>query len=693
MRNARAWIGLWARRLATELDAEQARLVLWVPVLMGFGIAFYFGLREEPPWWTGVSAFLASLGLYAATRDQRAGLASAAVLCVALGFTAAQARTAQVAAAMVPDGLGPLRIEGRVMAIDRFEGEGLRVLLAEPILIGAPQGIEPPAFARVRLRRGDDAPAPGARISVRAVLRPPPGPAEPGAYDFRRSAYFQGIGAVGFALGGAVEVAPPDVDGSRGFSIGLERVREGIRDRVSERLDGAQAAVATALLNGETTGIPEADIQAFRVSGLQHLLSISGLHIGLVAGAAFALVRGILAAMERIALRRPIKKWAAVAAILAAGAYTILVGMPVPTQRAMVMTGLVMAAVLADRSPLSMRMIALAAVAVLLTQPEALVGPSFQMSFAAVASLIAAYETLGPRYAARRAAAGWVGKAWLHVEGLLLTGVVASASTLPFSLFHFQTVANYGVLANLIAVPITSILVMPAGMIALLAMPLGLEAWAVDAMGFGVAGILWAARWTAGLPGSALTVPAVPWSALALFVLGGAWVMIFVRPWRLLGCLLMALAVLPCLTARRPDVIVNAGGTVVGLRDAEGGLWVTSGRRGRFEAETWARRDGDAERPTTLGRRSGPGFRCDRSGCVRDGAVTVALPRTPAALARDCEAATVVIAPDMEAASCAAAVIIDRRAVEARGAHALWLSEDGVVVETTRARPRARPWN
>lgn len=684
-------LGAW---LGDTLALERSRWALWLPVMLGVGIGAYFSLPFEPPGWTGGMLLLVALG-GAWLSQGWARLAAWALLAVALGFTAAQLRTWSVATPVLQAELEPVGVEGRVVDVLPLD-EGGRVILEKVVIPGvAPDAT--PARVRVRLRTDDALPSPGQRIRVFAVLQSPPAPAEPAAYDFRRHAYFLGIGAVGFALGRVeAKPGPPPTWGDR-FTALLEQTRLGIADRVGSRLQEGEAAVATALLTGEQGAIPEADLGAMRESGLQHLLSISGLHIGLVAGLVFLSLRALLALVEPVALRHPIKKWAAVAALLAVLAYMTLVGTAVPTLRSVLMTGVMLLAVLADRNPFSMRVVALAAAAVLLFQPEAMLGPSFQMSFGAVVALIAAYEWLQPRMAAWRMEAGPVRRAMLYVVGLSLTSLVAGTATMPFALYHFQQVANYGLLANLLAVPVTSFWVMPCGLLAYLLMPFGLEGWAVEGMGLGIRVILWTAYAVAGLPGAVLAVPAVPVWALAAVSLGGLWLMVWLRPWRLAGLAGVALFVLAIPLSPKPDLRVTDSGSLVGLRMPDGTLLHSSSRAGRFEAAEWQQRDGLAGEPQAwpkAGTADGV-VRCDSLGCLyrREGKV-VALVWRPEALAEDCHRADIVLAPKLVAASCPASLVIDATTLARSGAHALTIGRDGsVTLESTRPHPGARPWN
>ncbi|HSK41639.1 MAG TPA: ComEC/Rec2 family competence protein, partial [Arenibaculum sp.] len=569
-----------------------------------------------------------------------------ALALVAVGFTSGTIRTALVMAPILDRDLRPTTVVGRVASVEQ-RGTANRITLSEVRLPERPDLAAVPGRVRVSLPAAYQVPEPGSLVRLRAGLRPPPGPVAPGAYDFGRQLFFAGIGAVGYAIG------PPSVEAGPSPSIGVavatvfERARRHVAERIAATLDGAAGGIAAALLAGEKGAVPEDAGSDMRASGLAHLLAISGLHVGLVAGMVFFAVRAGLALIESVALRQPIKKLAAVPALVAAVGYMLLVGAPVPTQRAALMTGLVLLAVLLDRNPFSMRLVAFAATAILLTAPESMLGPSFQMSFAAVIALVAGYEVIGPRWADWRAGTGAMGRTGLHFAGIAVTSLIAGAATLPFGLFHFQEVQFYGIAANLIAVPLTSLWVMPWGLVACIAMPFGLEAWPLRAMALGIEGIVRVARIVAGLPGATALFPAMPPWGLGLIAAGGLWLAIWGQRWRLLGLIPLMLGFVSIPLAPVPDLLVARDGRLVAIRDETGRITLSSGSVGRFDASIWLRRNGQEEHlvwdrhPAS----SGGGPSCDAFGCLmplHGRLVSVAERRD--ALGEDCAVADVVIA-------------------------------------------------
>jgi competence protein ComEC len=685
---------------AALLSVERARLFLWLPVLFGGAIGLYFSLPVEPPALASVPFFFAATVLWLVSRRHGWALYPALALAtLCCGFLAAQTRSAMVSAPILERELDPVMIEGEILALQPKEGVA-RVLLHRLVIDGLEAGHTP---ERVRLRISSALPEgaqPGRRVRLRAVLRPPPEPTAPGAFDFARQAYFERLGAVGFALSPA---EPLPVAAREGvgrliqWRVFWERARLAIAERVLAVLDAETGALAVALMTGIKGELPAATTAAMRDSGLAHLLAISGLHMGLVAGWIFFVARFGLALVPRIALFHPIKKWSAATAILGAFVYLFLAGATVPTQRAFFMIATFFVAVLIDRRALSLRLVAWAALVVLLVAPESLLTASFQLSFAAVTALVAVYEFISRDGRSLAGERGPAVRIALYLAGVALTGLVATLATAPFVAYNFNRLALYGLLANMIAVPVMSLWIMPLGLLAFFLLPFGIEVLALYPMGLGIDLVLWVAESVAGLPAAVLRVATVPKGAIIAISLGGLWLAIWQSGWRLLGLGPLLLGLVLATRPDLPDILIGGDGRLAAVRLEDGALGVSNRRLARFEREMWMRRLG-TDRSITWPD-TGPGLsermRCDVLGCLyRDGAQVVAFVFDGRALDEDCRLASILISLEpLGRVRCAGpGIVIDRLDLWREGAHAIRLARGVPVVETARALRGKRPW-
>ena len=674
--------------------AERDRWALWLPALVGTGVGVYFLLTIEPPLWLGPGSLTAALVAGILVRRQPASLLCCIALgAVALGFAAAELRTAAVAAPVIAKRLGPVELTGRIVQVDDQESGGR--LLLDSLTVPGLKADAVPERVRIRVRRDLAGLVPGERVSVRAVLLPPPGPVAPGAFDFQRQAFFARLGAVGYSVGPVKRLDATDAAAPSSFALWLAGLRQAAFERITAKLDGPAGAMAAALLTGQRSAMPETDLAAMRDSGLAHLLAISGLHLGLVAGIVFIAVRAGFALLGAVALRFPIKKWAALAALAGAFAYMMLAGQSAPTERAFLMTAIVLLGVTLDRTALSMRLVVWAAAVLLLLSPDYLFGVSFQMSLAATLALIATYEALGGRLAAAAGFAWWQ-RAGLYLAGVLVTSLVAGAATAPFAVFHFGRFALYGVAANMVAVPLTAFWIMPWGLVAFLLMPFGLDGLALIPMGWGVDGVLWTAHQVASWPGAVTLLPAMPTYGLIVATVGGLWLALWRRRWRLFGIPVIVLGLMAGLLSRPPDVLIAGDGGLMAARAADGNLMLSSARAGRFSAEGWLRSDGQEAAATwpATGPSADGALTCDALGCVyRAGGQIVAFMRRPEAFADDCGRASILVSREPVRARCRTArLVIDRFDLWRNGSYALWLSPGGVRVENARRARGDRPW-
>ena len=588
------------------LERERDQLPLWVPVALGCGIAAWFRLAN-PAWWLAFVSLCGAVVLFAiiSGRERRSGKALFwFALLAAIGCALIWYRSWSVAAPV---------LERPVVSTFNAEIEKVEQVLARDMV-------------RLTLRTGDDPELPprvrvnvplekahanlqdGALIQLRARLMPPALPALPGAYDFAERAWFQGLGATGQALGEIKVLRPSDP----GF--GLAGCRQRLADHVRSRMPGAAGAIGATLATGDRGAIAEEDAEAMRRSGLAHLLSISGLHVTAVVGAVYLLVLKLLALSPALALRFRLPVIAAACAALAALAYTLLTGAEVPTIRACVAALLVLVALMMGRSAITLRMVAAGALFVLVFWPESLVGPSFQLSFAAVTAIIALHDHPRIKAIFMLREESWLRKAGRFTLSLFLTGLVVEVALMPIALYHFHKAGVYGALANIIAIPLTTFVIMPLEALALL----------LDGIGFGapvwwlceraLTGLIGLAHFVASRPGAVTMLPTMPVIAFACVLLGGLWICLWKESWRFLGLIPALTGVLIIAVTRAPDLYITGDGRHVGIRNDQGELAMLRSRSGDFIRDMIRENAGVEEESQAL--EDWPNADCNPDSCL-----------------------------------------------------------------------------
>lgn len=684
----------WALTVGDWAAAETGpgRTILWSPIAFGLGVVLYFAAMREPLWWSGPLALGIALAAVWLLRARPVGF-TLALLAAALaaGFFAATLKAQRVEHPVLTRPLFGATLTGWVETREERERTD-RIVIALTGFEAARAGGIKPERVRVSVRKGTAPPA-GSHVTMKARLSPPLAPLRPGGYDFARDLYFQKIGATGFTLGKIERVDPPGPPPRRlRFLTGVAGLRDAIDTRIRAALPGDAGAIASALITGKRDAISANVNDAMYVSSLAHVLSISGYHMAVVAGLVFFIVRALLALSATLALRYPIKKWAAALALLAASGYLVLSGAEIATQRAYLMTAVVLIGVLVDRAALTLRTLALAALIVLALSPEAVVHPSFQMSFAATLALIAAYErgmpwaSAGADTSIGARIALWGGR---EIAALILASIVAGAATTLFAAYHFHRLAPYGTIANLLAMPVVSVWVMPVGILALVAAPFGLDDWLWRLMGLGIDWMMFVATWVASLPGAVGRIPSFGVVPLLTGTASLLVVCLLRTPLRFVVSAPLAVIAL-ALMARspQPDVLIAPNVESVAVRGPDGRLSTMKIGADNFAIRQWLAADGDA-------RASGDpelaaGFDCDTVGCIAalpDGRL-VSVVLQPEAFAEDCARAAIVVTRRQAPPNCAAKVY-------ARGNSAIALRIDGEGWAETQARDPAldRPWS
>lgn len=682
------------RSFAQWIDAELSpgRLIPWLPIAFGFGIVIYFTALREPAGWAALGFTLGAIALAVAARNHAIGFPLALGLAaIAAGFVVGTLQTARLAHPVLIYPTWRAQVEGFVEAREeRARSDRITVGVHA---ISAPRMRIKPERVRVAVRKGT-APPVGTYVSFKAHLAPPLQPLRPGGYDFARDMYFQQIGASGFALGAIRILPPPHPPGLwLRYAAFLDQIRGAMDRRIRDTIAGDRGAIASALITGQRDAITDSVNDAMYVSSLAHVLSISGYHMAVIAGVVFFVMRAALALVVSLAIRRPIKKWAAAGALVTTTFYLLLSGAEVATQRSYIMIALVLIGVMLDRPALTFRTIAVAAFGVLLLSPQAVVHPSFQMSFAATLALIAVYQYGLPwranadtSRAARLALWGW-----REIVSLILASTVAGLATTPYAAFHFHRLAPYGVLANLLAMPVVSAWVMPMGLLGVLAMPFGFDAPFWRLMGYGIEWMTGVALWVAHLPGAIGRIHAFGTGPLLLATAALLLLCLLRTPLRWSGAGFALTAALWAISVPQPDLLISADGQTAALRRPDGRLSVLRHGRDTFALKDWLAADADPRdlKDKTLGE----GVRCDSVGCIgrlADGRL-VSYALAPDAFAEDCTRASLVVSVRHAPGDCAA-TLIDRNVWRARGAIALRLTEIGFDEIDARPAGYDRPW-
>jgi competence protein ComEC len=671
------------------LERERAQLPLWFAVAFAIGIAAWLWLPGERQW----EAFiLLALGFAVAgvsighLRSGRALLLGG--LAMAAGCALIWWRSEFVASPRLERPI----VVSLYASVERVE---TRAAKGDIRLTLAPKTIGLPGRVRVSFP-ADDPPVglgEGAFVRLRARLQPPPPMALPGSHDFARDAWFQGIGGVGRAIG-TVEVVTPAK--GRGVDAARDRLGRHIRDQ----LPGSAGGIATALATGDQAAVTEQDAEAMRRSGLAHLLSVSGLHIAAVVGAAMIASLRLLALSERLALRFNLVLVSAGFGALAGIAYTLLTGMQVPTVRACIASLLVLAGIALGRDAISLRLVAVGALIILIFRPEALAGASFQMSFAAVTSIIALHRWTPVRAWLAPQEEVWPMRALRGLFGLLLTGLVVELALMPFALYHFHKAGLYGVFANLVAIPLTTFVVMPleTGALLLDAVGFGKPLWVIT--GVTIDAMLELAHRIANSEGAVAMLPTMPRWAFALMIVGGLWTCLWAGKIRIWGLAAFGLGAIGAATAPIPALLATGDGQHLALVRDDGVPVLLRSRSGDFVRDLMSEAAAFDGEPLHLEEQQFA--RCSEDACIadinQDGRAWRLLAIRSrnridwAVLTRVCADADIVIADRRLPRACQPRWLkLDRPSLERAGGVALYLASKPHVA-TVADRVAQHPW-
>ncbi|SHG37077.1 ComEC/Rec2 family competence protein [Cognatishimia maritima] len=666
--------------MKTQLLRQHGHLFPWGAVCFALGIGAYFAARSEPDmrlvWGALISTIVVLVGVIYRRGTQGALALFPLLILFGWGYAALDA-SRNTTPRLAFHYYGP--VYGRVIAIDRSSSHALRLTL-DQVLLDEVDNARTPKHVRVSLHGPQDwfTPMPGQYVGLTGHLSAPGGPVEPDGFDFQRHAWFMQLGAVGYTRTPVLEMAAPE-------DTGLSRLRWRLARHVSAALGGDVGGIAAAVTTGDRSDFSQDGIEALRHSNLAHLLAISGLHMGLLAGFLFATVRYALALYPPRALRLPVKKIAALLALGGATLYLLLSGASIATQRAYIMAAVALIAVSLDRRALTLRAVAIAALIVLVISPSSLLSPGFQMSFAATAALVAVFGAM-------RDAPDIGLKAWQrNILAVVMSSLVAGLATAPFAAAHFNQWASYGLLANVTAVPVMGMVVIPGAVLAAVLSAFGLEGIGFTVMGAGLRWILFIAHWVSDLEGARIPIPTPQGFILPLISIAGCWLILWQGALRWGGAVILMACFFTWSQVVRPDVLISEDGKLIGVM-TNAGRALSKGRGQGFIAQNWLENDGDAADQMQAAAQLPMVQKGVFEAELTAGRITHYQGKTGAAQLSACSKAEIVVA-DLPATLSGPCLIFDPQTLAKTGAVALYFSDDAIVTRTVAQSRGDRLWS
>jgi competence protein ComEC len=663
-------------RIVTILLSQRGHMFAWVPVCLAIGIGLYFSLKFEPtkPLYLGAGLLGVSGMILGRQLNEVLTPFLMSICLLGIGFSIAGLRTYSVEAPV----LGWRyygAIEGRIVGMDRSASDAVRLTLDQVRL----ERINPARTPeRVRISLHDDGglgitPRPGMTVMTTGHLSPPSGPVEPGGFDFQRHAWFGQLGAVGYTRVPLVGLNWAQDD----WGLWIFETRMAISARVRAVLDGNIGGLAAAVTTGDRSGIGQEALDDLRASNTAHLLAISGLHMGLLSGFIFGLLRVVLVFLPYAGLRMPVRKVAAAGALVVSSGYLAMSGGNVATERAFVMVAVALIAIMLNRRAISLRAVAIAAIIVLTLRPEALFGPGFQMSFAATTALVAVFGWM-------RDAEVQIGPKWVQpIVLVLISSGIAGLATAPIGAAHFNTVAHYGLVANLLSVPLMGVIIIPSAVLAAVLAPFGLEAVGLQIMGLGLQWILGVAKWVADLDGARGYVMGPSSMVLPILALGSLWMVIWQGRLRLLGILPVFISFGLWSNGDRPLVIIADNGSLVGVL-TEQGRALSKEKGAGFIARNWLENDGSPMDQIDAAKLWAGGQNRIKSALIEQHKVTHVIGKKALSTLEPCQSGEIIIASVKVERDLGPCMVFDPETLRSYGA--IVLSMQGGQIKLTTAR-------
>jgi len=678
-----AWSRAYVSNVILAVKAQEARALLWAPLFLISGNWIYFALSTEPSITLTASLAVAAVILFVLGRRHIVFLLAALVL---IGFCATKFRADMVATPVLRGSTNGVIIGGYVADYDNKYNGARQLVVTVEEQTGIPED-EIPKRVKVYATDAKDLQI-GDYITFEAYLTPLPRPVQPGGFDYGRMLYFESIGAAGRMIG-APSLEPRHVPWQFEYRRVFRALRTAISNRITAVIPGAVGHLADSMVSGERSGIPPEMNQSLQISGLAHIISISGLHMSMVAGGVYWAVRALLALIPFIALRFPIKKIAAVAALIVGLIYTLLADSGSATERSYLMIAVMFTAILFDRRALSLRNLAIAAILILLVTPEESVGASFQMSFLAVLGIAGLAEWQRNRPHADHVPTRF--EKIRHVIGAAaLTTLVASSASTIAAAYHFDRLSPYGILANGLTMPVSELLVMPPALVAVLLMPFGLEYYPLKVMQWGLTITMQVSDWISHFPLANIMVAKPFLPGILLLALAAAMIAIGGKGLRLAGLAVALIGIAVASYHNRPTILIEDRAANVAILNADGN-YVLASEANRFVSSKWLLGNGENVTPHDASQREG--WDCNTGECFTSLApMSLSYLHEKSGNGVYCPNTQIIIADMPLHHQCKARLVIDRIDVWKNGAYAISFNDGRYELHTSRAEQGNRPW-
>lgn len=669
--------------LLSNISKEAESLFYWIPVAIGLGIIFFFQLPFDPDPNIAIAATISTILItYLLRKFYIPYTIALAILFFVLGYSAAQYRAISLDAPKIKEKIEDIWIEANISEITYFDN-GRRLIL-ENIDSDDLLSYETPLKIRVNTRSDVSSFQIGDRVLLKASLMPPPEPMIPNGFDFSYYLYFKQIGAIGFAKSRIILL---DENTKNSFENYVNKLRKAIADRISSQIENPFAAIANGMMVGDASQINKDDFDIIRVSGIAHIIAISGMHIVCVVGMVFFATRFLLTRFSDFALRYNVKKVSALIAIIFSFIYLLISGSPVSAQRAFVMSSLVLSAIVFDRNSTPMRSIAISAIIILLITPEALMGASLQMSFAACVALIASYE-VSTKFFAHKFGRSFIAKSTIYITSVTFSTLVAGAATAPFIIYHFNQFSTYSILANILCVPLSDFFIMPFGMISMLLMPVGLDFITLKPMEWGLIAMFNYAKYISELPNASFFIPSFTSYGMSFVIVGGLVLCFLSTRLRYAGLIAIVIGFTTLKDVRKPDIAIDKSGKFFVIKDEKDNLYFSAKRIPKFAKGAWMQNLGINDFQTINELNS-----CDENSCYISNANSKSAYVVFGEVQHQCKDADVVLNLSNQEYKCSNSKVIKKADLIEKGGHLIWLLKDGIKIKTVLENRPKRIWN